>query len=42
MAMSSNYNGRVRAAEVLVNGKNSRVIRHRETMEDLVRCEREI
>lgn len=42
MAMSSNYNGRLRAAEVLVNGKTSRMIRRRETMEDLVRCEREI
>jgi diaminopimelate decarboxylase len=42
MAMSSNYNGRLRAAEVLVHGKTSRVIRRRETMDDLVRCEREI
>jgi len=39
MAMSSNYNGRPRAAEVLVDGGALRVIRRRETYEDLVRGE---
>jgi diaminopimelate decarboxylase len=39
MAMSSNYNGRPRAAEVLVDGAKHRLIRHRETYEDLVRPE---
>ncbi len=41
MAMSSNYNGRLRAAEVLVDGDKHRLIRRRETFEDLVRAERE-
>jgi diaminopimelate decarboxylase len=39
MAMSSNYNGRPRAAEVLVDGAAYRIIRRRETYEDLVRGE---
>jgi diaminopimelate decarboxylase len=39
-AMSSNYNNRPRAAEVLVDGTNYRVIRRRETLEDLVALER--
>jgi len=39
MAMSSNYNGRPRAAEVLVDGTTHRLIRRRETYEDLVRPE---
>ena len=39
MAMSSNYNARLRAAEVLVTGVTHRLIRRRETFEDLVRCE---
>ncbi len=39
-AMSSNYNSRPRAAEVLVNGERFSVIRARETIEDLVRGER--
>jgi diaminopimelate decarboxylase len=38
-AMSSNYNFRPRAAEVLVEGGSFRVIRRRETFEDLVRLE---
>lgn len=38
-AQSSNYNSRPRAAEVLVEGKSYRVIRRRETFEDLVRGE---
>jgi diaminopimelate decarboxylase len=39
MAMSSNYNSRPRAAEVLVDGASHRLIRRRETYEDLVRPE---
>jgi diaminopimelate decarboxylase len=42
MAMSSNYNGRPRAAEVLVDGSHHRLIRRRETLEDLIRQEVEI
>ena len=38
-AMSSNYNGRPRAAEVLVRGSEYRVVRERESLEDLVRGE---
>jgi len=38
--MSSNYNARGRAAEVLVEGDSFRVIRRRETYEDLVALER--
>jgi diaminopimelate decarboxylase len=38
-AMSSNYNNRPRAAEVLVDGSSYAVIRRRETLEDLVRLE---
>ncbi len=36
---SSNYNSRPRAAEVLVNGNQWRIIRKRESLEDLVRGE---
>jgi diaminopimelate decarboxylase len=39
MAMSSNYNSRLRAAEVMVDGASHRLIRRRETYEDLVRTE---
>jgi diaminopimelate decarboxylase len=39
MSLSSNYNTRPRAAEVLVQGKNARVIRRRETVQDLWRPE---
>ena len=39
-AMSSQYNSRPRAAEVLVDGANATVIRRRETLEDLVRHEK--
>jgi diaminopimelate decarboxylase len=39
MSMSSNYNGRVRAAEVLVQGDRYRLIRRRESYEDLIRNE---
>lgn len=38
-AMSSNYNSRPRAAEVLVNGHEFAVVRARETLEDLCRGE---
>ena len=38
--MSSNYNSRPRAAEVLVRGMSHALIRSRETYEDLVRGER--
>src|SRR6185369_9145419 len=38
-SLSSNYNSRPRAAEVLVSGDNYQVIRKRETYEDLVRLE---
>jgi diaminopimelate decarboxylase len=40
MVMSSNYNTRPRAAEVLVAGKTARLVRRRETYEDLVAAER--
>ena len=36
-SMSSNYNSRTRAAEVLVKGKEHFLIRRRETYNDLVR-----
>ncbi len=36
MAQSSNYNTRPRAAEVLIEGKKARLIRRRESMEDLL------
>jgi diaminopimelate decarboxylase len=36
---SSNYNSRPRAAEILVEGNQWRVARHRETFEDLIRGE---
>jgi diaminopimelate decarboxylase len=42
MVMSSNYNGRLRAAEVLVDGHHHRLIRRRDTYEDLVRQETEV
>jgi len=38
-ALSSNYNSRPRAAEVLVEGERFRVIRERETYSDLIRGE---
>ncbi|MEK7678665.1 MAG: diaminopimelate decarboxylase, partial [Deltaproteobacteria bacterium] len=38
-SMSSNYNSRPRAAEVMVKGNNYLVIRKRETVKDLVRGE---
>jgi diaminopimelate decarboxylase len=39
MAMSSNYNARLRAAEVLVDGASFKTIRRRETYDDLVKNE---
>jgi diaminopimelate decarboxylase len=39
MSLSSNYNSRPRAAELLVDGKTVKVIRRRETVADLVRTE---
>jgi diaminopimelate decarboxylase len=38
--MSSNYNNRPRVPEVLVDGASYKVIRRRETLEDLVAAER--
>jgi diaminopimelate decarboxylase len=37
MAQSSNYNARCRAAEILVEGRHTRLIRRRETRADLLR-----
>jgi diaminopimelate decarboxylase len=42
MVMSSNYNTRPRAAEVLVDGKTARLVRRRETYEDLVAQELQV
>jgi diaminopimelate decarboxylase len=39
MAQASNYNSRLRPAEVLVEGKKARLIRRRETMADLMATE---
>ncbi|HET7061911.1 MAG TPA: hypothetical protein VFI43_07005, partial [Nitrosospira sp.] len=36
MSMSSNYNTRARAAEVMIDGDRFHVIRQRETMEQLM------
>jgi len=38
--MSSNYNNRPRAPEILVDGSTYKIIRRRETLEDLVALER--
>jgi diaminopimelate decarboxylase len=40
MALGSNYNTRPRPAEVLVNGKNVKIVRRREKVSDLLRGER--
>jgi diaminopimelate decarboxylase len=40
MAMAAQYNSRPRAAEVLVRGRDARLIRRRESYEDLVAAER--
>jgi diaminopimelate decarboxylase len=39
MSLASNYNTRLRPAEVMVNGKSVQLIRRRETMADLLRTE---
>jgi len=39
-SMSSNYNSRPRAAEIMVDGKHLHVVRERETLDDLWRGER--
>jgi diaminopimelate decarboxylase len=39
VAMSSNYNTRGRAAEILVDGTQAHVIRRRETVADQMACE---
>jgi diaminopimelate decarboxylase len=41
-SMASQYNARTRPAEVLVDGADARLIRRRETLEDLVRGEVEL
>lgn len=38
-AMASNYNGRLRPAEAMVDGQEVRLVRRRETLEDLIRGE---
>lgn len=40
ISLASNYNSRPRPAEVLVDGARTRLIRRRETADDLIRCER--
>lgn len=40
--MSSNYNARPRAAEVLVDGDTARLIRRRESYEDLIAAEKDL
>ena len=40
MSLASNYNSRPRPAEVLVEGKRARLIRRRETIEDMLAQER--
>jgi diaminopimelate decarboxylase len=39
ISLASNYNGRCRPEEVLVEDRSYRVIRRRETREDLLRCD---
>lgn len=39
LSLSSNYNSRLRPAEVLIEGKRARLIRRRETMDDLLSAE---
>jgi len=40
MVMSSNYNSRPRAAEVMVDGAQAHLVRRRESVEDLFAGER--
>ena len=42
MSLASNYNTRPRAAEVLVDGKRSKIIRRRESVRDLMAPERQV
>jgi diaminopimelate decarboxylase len=42
MSMASNYNSRLRAAEVFVDGDTSLVIREREELSDLIARERRL
>jgi diaminopimelate decarboxylase len=42
MVFTSNYNTRPRPPEVLVDGKSAKLIRRRETMDDLVRTETQL
>lgn len=42
MSLASNYNSRPRPAEVLVEGRRARLIRRRETTEDLLRSEQRL
>lgn len=42
MALTSNYNSRPRPAEVLVDGKSVKLIRRRETIDDLLRTETQL
>ena len=42
MSMASNYNSRPRAAEVLVEGNRWRLIRRRETYQDLTAPEQNL
>ena len=42
MVMASNYNTRPRAAELLVDGSDVRLVRRRETYDDLLQQEREV
>jgi diaminopimelate decarboxylase len=39
MALASNYNTRLRAPEILVDGRTSRLVRRRETVKDVLRNE---
>ncbi len=39
MVMASNYNSRPRAAEILVSGDRARVVRRRETLDELISAE---
>jgi len=39
MSLASNYNGRCRPAEVLIEGAHARLIRRRETIKDLLLAE---
>jgi len=40
MSLASNYNSRPRPAEVLVEGRKTKLIRRRETIRDLLMAER--